>query len=110
LSPNIIDFFGYAWRGAFALAMAAVAHAMVQNNDMVSAFLELIITDCMTVGAFEELVNERETLMEPIVRLAPPLQSAAIAEESVEWVNGLIQLIDAATNSESHPFECVPWF
>jgi hypothetical protein len=110
LSPNIVDCFGHGWRGAFTLAIAATAHALVENADTTAAFLEIAIGDCTTAREFSDLLIERENLAMTITRMAPPFQPGATAEESAEWMNEIVELIETATNTDLHPFECVPWF
>jgi hypothetical protein len=90
--------------------MAAVAHGLVENRDTAGAFLERAITDCTEARTFNDLLIERENLAGIIARLAPPCQPAATAEESTEWMNEMIELIDTATNADLHPFKCVPRF
>jgi hypothetical protein len=110
LSPNVVDYLGHTWRGEMVLAMGAVAQAMLQNFDSACAFLEIAIGDRVRVGSLDDLMSERDRLAQPILRLAPPCGPGAVAEDSVEWMSELLELIDAAANADLHPIECIPWF
>jgi hypothetical protein len=110
LSPNLLDFFGPLWRGTFFLAVAAVAHALIQNYDTTCSLIEILIGEVISSQPLHDFMANRDRLIKPLVQLAPPCSPASIPDDSIVWMDDLLKLIDTASNPNLHPIPCIPWF
>jgi hypothetical protein len=98
LTENLRELFGVNFKGMIIISTAAVAESFLENIESVRAWIEIVVGAAIgdlgdVVGNTMRVTGEIEN---KILDYAPPRLPGAAQNDSREWINHLIEMVDAA--------------
>jgi hypothetical protein len=117
LSPALMEVFGPSGRGEAVLAVAAVAQGLAMNIESVRAFHEVVVLDAVRgEDACTQMIEGVDEIEAKMLRHSPPKLPAATGEDSKDWIEKVIAVVDSWTVMEiqekgpAMESEEFPWF
>jgi hypothetical protein len=114
LSPALAEVFGPSGHGEAVLAVAAVAQGLAMNVESVRAFLEVAVLDAAKgTDACARMMQGVGEIEAKMLGLSPPMFPAATREDSREWIEKVIAVVDSwavMVPQEKRIAMELPWF